>query len=182
MIETVVEITMRVGLWNGIDAAMDNKANNARWEYWNGGGEMGDPADPRSARSRDAPPRSVRRAGARSTTPGCGLPTSRSLSRSHVSGGSSSSPTPTTACPSTRSWPGARQADLEATCTTRPTCAERRSWLSVARWPTGYPSTRCRWRERRRGGLLPSCRDEGKVFGELHEIVGQVGLHDSADR
>ena len=46
MIENVVEITMRVGLWNGIDAAMDNKANNARWEYWNGVGEMGDPADP----------------------------------------------------------------------------------------------------------------------------------------
>jgi hypothetical protein len=38
MIENVVEITMRVGLWNGIDAAMDNKANTARWEYWNGGG------------------------------------------------------------------------------------------------------------------------------------------------
>jgi len=42
----LIAITMRVGLWNGIDGSMDNKANNARWEYWNGGGEMGDPADP----------------------------------------------------------------------------------------------------------------------------------------
>lgn len=39
-------IRMSVWVWNGIDGSMDNRATNAMWEYWNGGGEIGDPADP----------------------------------------------------------------------------------------------------------------------------------------
>ena len=41
-----VTIRMSVWLWNGVDGSMDNKATNARWEYWQGGGSIGDPEDP----------------------------------------------------------------------------------------------------------------------------------------
>jgi hypothetical protein len=35
-------IVMPVSIWNGIDGGMDNKATNARWSYWDNGGDMGD--------------------------------------------------------------------------------------------------------------------------------------------
>ena len=40
-------IAMTMSLWDSIDGGMDNRANDARWRFWEGGGDMGpDPSNP----------------------------------------------------------------------------------------------------------------------------------------
>ncbi len=43
---STLTIRMSFGLWKGIDAGMDNKTQQAMWEHWDGGGEIGDVANP----------------------------------------------------------------------------------------------------------------------------------------
>lgn len=41
-----ITIEMPFRLWTGIDACMDNKAQQAMEDYWEAGGDIGDPASP----------------------------------------------------------------------------------------------------------------------------------------
>ncbi|HEY7812959.1 MAG TPA: hypothetical protein VIC62_06945 [Nakamurella sp.] len=43
---TTISITMSVRLWSGIDGGLDNKATNSMWQYWDSGGDIGDPERP----------------------------------------------------------------------------------------------------------------------------------------